>query len=76
MNGQKEKKYPSESLLRDTDYLWQCHEAFLANIPENAEALPIAAWPSYVEVGELFNTRRLVRRIVLGDIFAVVEKIS
>jgi hypothetical protein len=55
MNSQKEKKYHPESLLRDTDYLWRCHEAFLANIPENAEALPTAAWPSYVEVGELFK---------------------
>jgi hypothetical protein len=51
------------------------NEKFIASLPDSVEPLPIDASAVNLLKGMIFNGRKLARRMVMGDIFAVVEKV-
>jgi hypothetical protein len=72
--NQKDSRYNGEIPYWD-DCWFRAHEEYIANLPENAEALPIDASQKYYQKGELFQGRSLLRKIIPGDIFAIVSKV-
>jgi hypothetical protein len=75
MNKQERKEYTrqAESFIMD-DFWVKQHEKFIASLPDNVEPLPINASAVNLPKGKIFNGRKLARRLLVGDIFAVFER--
>jgi hypothetical protein len=65
---------PSEAFYF-SDWWTEQYKAFIAGLPDTVEAIEIPASPIRMAQGEIFNGRKLARRMEFGDVCAVVEKV-